>query len=77
MKKKYFVRYYSSFGNIYSLAYTETKEQEEKALMDGWEQITRKRAFNLCALESMIHGLHIWPIMWCIPLDMMRIGRNC
>ena len=48
--KKYFVSR-GDFGNIYSLAYTETPNQEKAAESLGFSRITRKEAESLCREE--------------------------
>ena len=50
--RKYFINYYSAFGNTYNLAYTDTDAQAEEAEANGWERITRKQAESKCADEN-------------------------
>lgn len=49
--KKYFYKNTMGFGNTYELAYTETDKEEERALAEGFERITRKEAEQLCRAE--------------------------
>ena len=49
--KKYVIKYFG-FSNVYSLAYTETPEQFNDAMNNGYERITRKRAEQICAMEN-------------------------
>lgn len=50
--RKYYVHYWRDFGNTYNLYYAETTEQEALAREMGAEQITRKRAEQLCRDEN-------------------------
>lgn len=49
--KKYFYKNTMGFSNTYELAYTETEKEEERALVEGFERITRKEAERLCRAE--------------------------
>ena len=48
--KKYYVSYYKDFANTYNLMYVETAE-DEAALPDNAQQITRKEAEALARKE--------------------------
>ena len=52
MMKSYYVRYYLNFNNTYDLCYTETEEQERKAVAEGYVKISRREAVKLCAEEN-------------------------
>lgn len=49
--KHYYVKYIRNASNWYSLVYTETEEQSELALANGYERITRRQAEKLAAQE--------------------------
>jgi len=50
--KHYLVNYWKDFGNTYTLAWTEAGSAEEQAAIEnGWERITRKEAIRLCVEE--------------------------
>lgn len=69
-QKRYFVKY-GDFANTYSLAYTETDEEAERAREEGYLQISRRHAEQLCMNErnrarynpsfSGYADDHIWP----------------
>lgn len=47
--RKYWINTRYNFDNDYSIVYTETVQQENRAYFEGYERITRKDAFALCA----------------------------
>ena len=49
--RKYYKLNTLGFANTYNLIYTETPEQDSRALASGYERITRKEAERLCAAE--------------------------
>ena len=49
--KKYWHKNTLGFSNTYDLVYTETEQEEQQALAEGYERITRKEAERLCAAE--------------------------
>lgn len=49
--KKYYVHYWNSFSNTYTLCWAESAEQMEEAEKNGYERITRKQAEKLCSDE--------------------------
>lgn len=51
MTRRYVIKYHG-FRNVYTLEYTETKEQFEDAIAHGFERITRKEAEHICAEEN-------------------------
>ena len=50
--RKYYKLNTMGFANTYDLVYTETDEQEQKAIAAGYERITRKEAEQLCRIEK-------------------------
>ena len=49
--KKYYVQF-GEFGNVYTLRYAETKEEQQILQEQGYERITLKEAINLAKREK-------------------------
>ena len=49
--KKYYAKYYG-FSDTYDVVYVENKEEEKKAISEGWGRISRKLAIRLCVTEK-------------------------
>ena len=54
MRKKYFINYYKNFANTYNLCWVEGHDKKtiDLLLENGWENITRKNAFEKCVQEN-------------------------
>lgn len=50
--KQYYVRYTRNFANCYDLVYAETEQEKREAEENGWERVSRAKAFSLCADEN-------------------------
>lgn len=48
--KHYYIKR-GEFANVYTLEYTTSAEQDAAAVAAGYERITRREAFALCARE--------------------------
>lgn len=49
--KKFWKKNTLGFANTYALVYTETTNEEQQALSEGYDRITRKEAESLCRAE--------------------------
>lgn len=49
--KKYYINYYNNAANIFELRWLDTKKDEEDAIAEGFERITRKEAIEKCKNE--------------------------
>ena len=76
--KKYFINYYNGFGNTFELRWTDNKEDEEAAIGEGFERITRKEAIEKCKneRERVKRGEHKFSDTIIVPFLPAEI-RNC
>lgn len=75
--KKYYIKY-GDFANIFVIRWVDTIEDEEAAIGEGFERITRKEAIEKCKneREKVKRGEHKFADTIIVPFLPAEI-RNC